>query len=116
MAPYTRGRTILGSIVIIVWLDRVSQAGQLASATPVKGLDVSEAIYAMALLACPMGMGLMMWFMMRGGNHSSSGAAPSASSDAELASLRAEVDQLRAEQRDRDVSFTEFAQPENDTR
>lgn len=69
---------------------------------------MSEAIYAMALLACPAGMGLMMWFMMRGGNQSA-GAAPAVSSDAELASLRAALDQLRAEQRDRDVPHPAFS-------
>ncbi len=28
-----------------------------------------EALTALALLACPVGMGLMMWFMARGGRH-----------------------------------------------
>jgi len=64
-----------------------------------------EAFYALAVLACPVGMGLMMWFMMRGGKRSGSSASdeqpasPSAS-DAEVTALRAEVDQLRAEHRD----------------
>lgn len=57
-----------------------------------------ESLTLLALLACPVGMGLMMWFMMRGqrgpqepqhGEH-----------DAEVTKLRAEVDQLRAAQRD----------------
>jgi len=64
-----------------------------------------EALYALALLACPVGMGLMMWFMMRGGKHPRPEAPPERSaqlsaSDAAVAALRAEVDQLRAEQRD----------------
>lgn len=64
-----------------------------------------EAFYAVAVLACPVGMGLMMWFMMRGGKESAPNvpdersAQPSAT-DAEVAALRAEVDQLRAERRD----------------
>ncbi len=62
---------------------------------------MTEAFYALAVLACPLGMGLMMWFMMRGGKQSTpvAPAQPSAS-DAELVALRAEIDQLRATQRD----------------
>lgn len=43
-----------------------------------------------------------MWLMMRGDNHAAPTPQPSRSSagDAELAALRTEVDQLRAEQRD----------------
>lgn len=62
---------------------------------------MTEVLYALALLACPVGMGVMMWFMMRGGKHSAPAAPPQPStSDAELVALRAEVDQLRAVQRD----------------
>lgn len=64
---------------------------------------MSQALYTLALLACPVGMGLMMWFMMRGKKHGNEGNAPSSPSltpDAELTKLRAEVDQLRASQRD----------------
>jgi hypothetical protein len=63
---------------------------------------MTEAFYALAVLACPVGMGVMMWLMMRGGNHAAPTPQPSQPSagDAELAALRAEVDQLRAEQRD----------------
>jgi hypothetical protein len=69
---------------------------------PPRGADVTEAFYALAVLACPVGMGLMMWMMMRGGKQTTPvpPAQPSGS-DAELVALRAEVDQLRAEQRDR---------------
>ncbi len=54
-----------------------------------------QAIYGLALLACPVGMGLMMWMMMRGGAK----AQPTSGAD-EVARLRAEVDQLQAAQRD----------------
>ena len=56
-------------------------------------------------LACPIGMGAMMWFMMRSGQKQNpqtttqTPAQPTGWIDpqqAELASLRAEVDQLRA--------------------
>jgi len=61
---------------------------------------MTEAFYALAVLACPVGMGLMMWFMMRAGRQSHPSApADSSAGDAELAVLRAEVDQLRAEER-----------------
>ena len=65
---------------------------------------MSQLFYAAAVLACPVGMGLMMWFMMRGNSsHSSApaqGLPQQPNADAELAKLRAEVDQLRAAQRD----------------
>ena len=60
---------------------------------------MSEALFALVLLACPVGMGLMMWFMMRG-KKDSSPSFPLPATDAELTRLRAEVDQLRAGQRD----------------
>ena len=59
---------------------------------------MSDTFYALALLACPVGMGAMMWFMMRGSNHGSQSKA--ASGDDEITRLRAEVDQLRAAQRE----------------
>lgn len=64
---------------------------------------MTEALYALALLACPLGMGLMMWFMMRGGRKAPAATPPAhpSTSDAELAQLRAEVDQMRAARRDR---------------
>ena len=57
-----------------------------------------ESLFALALLACPLGMGAMMWMMMR------RPAEPSASEDTqvkqtELAALQAQIDQLHAQQR-----------------
>jgi hypothetical protein len=54
-----------------------------------------EMFYSLALLACPVGMGAMMWFMMRGGKHQ---PATPAIEDAELSRMRAEIDKLRAAQ------------------
>ena len=56
---------------------------------------MAELLYPLALLACPVGMGLMMFFMMRGNKNET--PRPSTQSD-ELTRLRAEVDQLRAGQ------------------
>lgn len=71
---------------------------------------VEKLLYMLPALACPVGMGAMMWFMMRSGKSSRSGQsgqavqpgtiAPPAGQDQEIVALRAEVDQLRAAQRD----------------
>ena len=49
--------------------------------------------YVVLALACPVGMGAMMWFMMRGG-HSQSGTPET---KAMTPGQQAELDQLRAE-------------------
>ncbi len=64
---------------------------------------VPELLYSLALLACPVGMGLMMWMMMRGKGQGSAGSADTLNAD-EVTRLRAEVDQLRCRQRDADVT------------
>lgn len=56
-------------------------------------------LYGAAVLACPIGMGLMMWMMMRGQRRDTSAmATSSASTDraAEIDALRGEVAQLKA--------------------
>ncbi|WP_198358699.1 hypothetical protein [Streptomyces fildesensis] len=50
--------------------------------------------YPMLLLGCPIGMGLAMWFMMRGMR-----STPQANASAEPEGLQAEIDRLRAEVR-----------------
>lgn len=52
----------------------------------------------LALLACPIGMGVMMWLMMRGRDKSTPSGA--AAKQAELTALQAQIDQLQAQQRD----------------
>ncbi len=70
---------------------------------------MKELLYTLPLLACPVGMGLMMWFMMRGkkdddqSGTDTPSAGPDATTEAQIASLRAELDQLRAGQRDREA-------------
>jgi len=56
--------------------------------------------YSLAILACPLGMGLMMWFMMRGNKEPTSTGSSAPDAGAELARLRAEIDQLQAAQRE----------------
>lgn len=51
---------------------------------------MTQLLYSLPVLACPLGMGLMTWLMMRGGKKDPSAA------DAEVAVLRVEVDRLRA--------------------
>ncbi|WP_331753339.1 hypothetical protein OG440_39945 (plasmid) [Streptomyces sp. NBC_00637] len=57
---------------------------------------MSQFLYVLPALACPVGMGAMMWFMMKGGRKDQ--AAPPAGSDPreqELDLLRKEVADLR---------------------
>ncbi len=51
-------------------------------------------LVGLVALACPVGMGVIMWVMMRGsGSHRNKSTA-----DEKVAQLRAEVDQLRQTQ------------------
>ncbi|MGH3328536.1 MAG: hypothetical protein ACRDPT_12200 [Streptomycetales bacterium] len=69
---------------------------------------MSDLIPSLALLACPIGMGLMMWFMMRGPSKRPDHAQQptktqdGSGSDAEVARLRAELDQLKGAHTDRE--------------
>jgi hypothetical protein len=56
---------------------------------------MAETLYPLALLACPVGMGLMMWLMMRGGR--SNTQTPSPNRDVEVEQLRREVAALRGD-------------------
>jgi hypothetical protein len=47
-----------------------------------------------AALACPVGMGLMMWLMMRGGQNKRGGDP---GGQQQVAQLRAEIDELKAD-------------------
>lgn len=56
---------------------------------------MSELVHSLAILACPVGMGAMTWFMMRG---SKDEPATMAADESQLAQMRAEIEQLRAGQ------------------
>lgn len=53
---------------------------------------------SLILLACPVGMGLMMWFMMKAGQNTGA-KAPAAKTPPSLDVLRAERDRIDAELR-----------------
>jgi hypothetical protein len=55
--------------------------------------------YALAVLACPVAMGLMMFMMMRGNNNGQASEAQSADGS-EIDALRAEIEALKAERSD----------------
>jgi hypothetical protein len=55
---------------------------------------MESVVLSLAVLACPVGMGLMMWFMARGMR---SGSKPDAKAATSLQELQAEHRRLRAE-------------------
>jgi hypothetical protein len=58
-------------------------------------------LYILPALACPVGMGLMMWLVMRGKRPTADQppyTAPTTAQEQELARLRKEVEALRDEQ------------------
>lgn len=57
---------------------------------------MEQFLAALPLLACPVGMGVMMWWMSRNGRSKADQAAEVPDQAAEVARLRTELDQLRA--------------------
>ncbi|HTF51503.1 MAG TPA: hypothetical protein VK735_29005 [Pseudonocardia sp.] len=55
--------------------------------------------YGIAAVACPVGMGLMMWMMMRGQRSGAGDSSNAGQANADqVTALRAEIDQLKAQQ------------------
>ena len=62
---------------------------------------MDKLLYLLPILACPIMMGAMMWFMMRGNNTATTPAQPDPNTQEEIAVLRAEIATLRAAQPER---------------
>lgn len=62
---------------------------------------MDQLLYLLPALACPIGMGLMMWFMTRSRHSTTAGqpphTTPTAEQEQELTRLRKEVAALRGE-------------------
>ena len=56
---------------------------------------MQSVLLGLAVLACPVGMGLMMWLMMRG--HGQSTTSTAGATSQQVDELRAEIERLKAE-------------------
>ena len=64
---------------------------------------------SLILLACPVGMGLMMWFMMKGQRAGSTARTPTTPPSVEV--LRAERDRIDAELRSHEPAQSTITAP-----
>jgi hypothetical protein len=71
----------------------------MSNAHPTKGVTMQSLLLGVAVLACPAGMGLMMWMMMRGQGKDAA-AGEDHGSQQEVQALRAEIEQLKAQRAD----------------
>jgi hypothetical protein len=68
-------------------------------------------LWALPALACPIGMGLMMWMMMRPGQKQPADASATSARQDELAQLRSEIAALRQAQAAPDLTKSVSAEP-----
>lgn len=61
-------------------------------------------MYPLLFLACPLGMGVMMWMMMRGDRTNSADGATGIH-QADLARLQSEIDELKAAREERSAQL-----------
>jgi hypothetical protein len=71
----------------------------MSNAHPGKGVTMQSLLLGVAALACPVGMGLMVWMMMRGQGKDAA-AGEDHGSQPEVQALRAEIEQLKAQRAD----------------
>ncbi len=71
----------------------------MSNVHPGKGVTMQSLLLGVAALACPVGMGLMMWMMMRGQGKDAA-AGEDHGSQPEVQALRAEIEQLKAQRAD----------------
>ena len=57
---------------------------------------MQQLLYALPVLACPVGMGAMMWFMMRGKSEKPDERGLTRAQSEEIARLQTELDGLRS--------------------
>ena len=68
----------------------------MSNVHPGKGVTMQSLLLGVAVLACPVGMGLMMWMMMRD-DSKDTGGSQDPSWQREVQALRAEIEQLKAQ-------------------
>lgn len=57
---------------------------------------MQQLLYVLPALVCPIGMGAMMWLMMRGRDTKTDDAVMTPAQSAELARLQAQLDEMRS--------------------
>jgi hypothetical protein len=68
----------------------------MSNVHPGKGVTMQSLLLGVAVLACPVGMGLMMWMMMRD-DSKDTGGSQDPSWQREVQALRAEIEHLKAQ-------------------